>query len=44
MYGSRAFSTQIVKLLEDENCENLRADGFPEELIHKERKNIGREL
>ena len=44
MYGSRAWSTQIVKLLEDKNCENLRADGFPEELIDEEQKNIGREL
>ena len=44
MYGSRAWSTQIVKLLEDKNGENLRADGFPEELIDEEQKNIGREL
>jgi 3-hydroxyisobutyrate dehydrogenase len=43
-YGSRAWSTQIVKLLEDKNCENLRSDGFPKELIDQEPKNVGREL
>ncbi len=43
-YGPRAWSTQIVKLLEDQNCEILRSDGFPKELIDEEPKNIGREL
>ena len=43
-YGSRAWSTKVVKLLEDENTESLRAEGFPEELIDIEPKNIGREL
>ena len=43
-YGSRGWSTQVVKLLEDENSESLRAEGFPEELVDKEPKNIGREL
>ncbi len=31
-YGDRAWSTQVVKLLEDELGENLRAPGFPAEL------------
>ena len=43
-YGARAWSTQIVKLLEDENCESLRAKGFPDNLVDKEPKNIGIEL
>ena len=43
-YGSRAWSTQVVKLLEDENGESLRANGFPKELVDKEPKSIGREL
>ena len=38
-YESRAWSTQDVKLLEDENTESLRAEGFPEELVDKEPKN-----
>ena len=43
-YGSRGWSTQVVKLLEDENSESLRAEGFPKELVDIEPKNIGREL
>ena len=43
-YGARAWSTQIVKLLEDENCDSLRAKGFPKKLVDKEPKNIGIEL
>ena len=43
-YGDRAFSTSIVKILE-ENCkENLRAKGFPKKLIDTYPKKKGIEI
>ena len=35
-YGSRAWSSMIVKRMEDLNKINFRAEGFPDELIDKE--------
>ena len=43
-YEFRAWSNQIVKLLENKNCENFRSEGFPKEPIDQEPKNVGREL
>ena len=43
-YGSRAWSSMIVKRLEDLNKINFRADGFPEELVDNEVEQKGYEL
>ena len=43
-FGDKSWSTEIVKRLEDACKENLRAEGFPSELIDKESKAIGVEL
>ena len=43
-YGNRSFSTSIVKLLEDYCNENLRANGFPSQLIDKKTSKKGYEI
>ena len=43
-FGDKSWSTKIVKRLEDACKENLRAEGFPSELIDKESKAVGVEL
>ena len=43
-YGSRAWSSMIVKRMEDLNNINFRAEGFPTELIDKEREEKGYEI
>jgi len=43
-YGSRAWSSMIVKRMEDLNNINCRADGFPEELIDSEPEEKGYEI
>ena len=43
-YGSRAWSPMIVKRLEDANNTNLRAEGFPAELIDSEPETKGAEI
>ena len=43
-YGSRAWSSMIVKRMEDLNKIDFRADGFPEELIDKEPEEKGYEV
>jgi 3-hydroxyisobutyrate dehydrogenase len=43
-YGSRAWSSMIVKRMEDINKINFRASGFPEELIDNEIEEIGYEI
>ena len=43
-YGSRAWSSMIVKRMEDLNNINFRADGFPEELVDDEVEQKGYEL
>jgi len=43
-YGSRAWSSMIVKRLEDAYNTNLRADGFPAELIDSEPETKGAEI
>jgi len=43
-YGNRSFSTSIVKLLEDYCNENLRANGFPNQLIDKKTSKKGYEI
>ncbi len=43
-YGERAFSTSIVKLLEEKCNEDLRSEGFPLELIDFEKKKHGLEI
>ena len=43
-YGSRAWSSMVVKRLED-NCKiNFRADGYPEELVDNEKEEKGYEI
>jgi len=44
IYGDRALSTSIVKILEDECKENLRAKGFPAYLEDNEIKKNGKEI
>ncbi len=44
IFGDKSWSTKIVKRLEDACKENLRAEGFPSELIDKESKAVGVEL
>jgi len=43
-YGSRAWSSMIVKRMEDLNNINFRAKGFPEELTDKEPEQKGYEI
>ncbi len=43
-YGSRAWSSMIVKRMEDLNNIDFRADGFPEELIDNEPEEKGYEI
>jgi 3-hydroxyisobutyrate dehydrogenase len=44
IYGSRAWSSMIVKRMEDINNINFRADGFPEELTDNEPEEKGYEI
>ena len=43
-YGSKAWSSMIVKRMEDINNIDFRANGFPEELIDNESEEIGYEI
>ena len=43
-YGSRAWSSMVVKRMEDLNNINFRADGFPDELIDNEQEEKGYEI
>ena len=43
-YGSRAWSSMIVKRMEDFNNINFRAEGFPEELTDNEPEEKGYEI
>ena len=43
-YGSRAWSSMIVKRIEDINQINFRAEGFPEELVDNEPEKRGHEI
>ncbi len=43
-YGSRAWSSMIVKRMEDANNINFRADGYPEELTDNEPEEKGYEI
>ena len=43
-YGSRAWSSMIVKRMEDLNNINFRAEGFPDELIDNEIEEKGYEI
>lgn len=43
-YGSRAWSSMVVKRLEDACREDLRADGFPEHLVDSEAEAPGAEV
>ena len=43
-YGSRAWSSMIVKRMEDLNNIDFRADGFPDELIDNEQEEKGYEI
>ena len=43
-YGSRAWSSMIVKRMEDINQINFRAEGFPEELVDNEPEERGHEI
>ena len=43
-YGSRAWSSMIVKRMEDINQINFRAEGFPEELVDNEPEKRGHEI
>ena len=43
-YGSRAWSSMIVKRMEDINQINFRAEGFPEELVDNEPEKRGSEI
>ena len=43
-YGSRAWSSMIVKRMEDLNNIDFRADGFPDELIDNEQVEKGYEV
>ena len=43
-YGERAWSSMIVKRLEDACGINLRAPGFPEELVDDEPEMLGEEV
>ena len=43
-YGPRGWSSMIVKRLEDDCNINLRADGFPNELVDNEPETLGIEI
>ena len=43
-YGSRAWSSMIVKRIEDQCGINLRAPGFPDEIIDLDNKREGLEI
>ena len=43
-YGSRAWSSMIVKRMEDSNNIDFRADGFPDELTDNEPEETGYEI
>ena len=43
-YGSRAWSSMIVKRMEDLNNINIRANGFPDELVDNEPEEKGYEI
>ena len=43
-YGSRAWSSMIVKRMEDLNNINFRANGFPDELVDSEPEEKGYEI
>ena len=43
-YGDRAWSSILVKLLEDVCSADLRAEGFPSELIDQSQKIVGEEI
>ena len=43
-YGSRAWSSMVVKRLEDKFNTNFRASGFPEELKDDEKEEKGYEI
>lgn len=43
-YGARVWSSQVVKRLEDDCGEDLRAPGFPDELIDQEAEAPGAEV
>ena len=43
-YGSRAWSSMVVKRLEDVCKSNFRASGFPEELVDNEKEEKGYEI
>ena len=43
-YGSRAWSSMVVKRLEDKFDIDFRAAGFPEELIDEEKEEKGHEI
>jgi 3-hydroxyisobutyrate dehydrogenase len=43
-YGSRAWSSMIVKRMEDLNNIDFRANGFPEELVDNEPEEKGYEI
>tara|TARA_B100000787_G_scaffold109400_1_gene81403 strand:- start:1342 stop:2283 length:942 start_codon:yes stop_codon:yes gene_type:complete len=43
-YGSRAWSSMIVKRMEDLNSINFRAKGFPDELVDNEQEEKGYEI
>ena len=43
-YGSRAWSSMIVKRMEDLNKINFRAEGFPDELVDNELEEKGYEI
>tara|TARA_Y100001936_G_scaffold212114_1_gene220018 strand:+ start:1558 stop:1839 length:282 start_codon:yes stop_codon:yes gene_type:complete len=43
-YGSRAWSSMVVKRLEDKFGINFRANGFPDVLLDKEKEEKGYEI
>ena len=43
-YGPRAWSSMVVKRLEDKFGINFRASGFPDELIDSEKEEKGYEI
>ena len=43
-YGARAWSSMVVKRLEDKFDLNFRSDGFPDELIDNEKEEKGYEI
>jgi len=43
-YGSKAWSSMVVKRLEDKFALNFRSDGFPDELVDDEKEEKGYEI